>query len=109
MIFVTNVRPDLPLFSPRLGHTIRFEEGRYETDDPAEIDVLRRNPHVSGLEPAPGPDVKALKDTLAGMPREKLDEAAGQAGVERPEKLPRKSAVVEAIEERQGDDRPAAQ
>jgi hypothetical protein len=46
MIFITEKRPDLPIYSGRLGYTIRFEGGRYETDDRAEIAVLRRHPLV---------------------------------------------------------------
>lgn len=46
-IFITEQRPNLPIYSSRLGYTIRFEDGRYETDDPAEIAVLRRNRYVT--------------------------------------------------------------
>ena len=88
MIFVTNKRPDLPVYLTRLGYTVQFQNGRYETDNPDEIRALSRNPHVS-------------KDTGASkaLKREELDKVAEQAGVEHPERLPNKDAVVEAIED----------
>lgn len=59
MLFLTTVRPDLPVHSTRLAHTMRFEDGRYETDDRAEIHALRRHPLVTeaftpgGIVPEP--------------------------------------------------------
>lgn len=47
MIFITEKRPDLHIYSPGKGVDIWFENGRYETTDPAEIAVLRRNRYVT--------------------------------------------------------------
>lgn len=46
MLFTTTKRADLRIHSHRLARPIVFEDGRYETDDPAEIRALRRNRYV---------------------------------------------------------------
>ena len=103
MIFVST-RPDLPVRITRLQRTVRFDGGRYETDDRDEIRALRRNPLVSAFTP----DENARVEPAAAadhVTREALDELARQAGVEHPERLGTKADVAQAIEEAQSADR----
>lgn len=115
-IFVTEKNPNLRIYVSRLGKTIQFEKGRYETDDPAEIKALRRNRQVTDFSElereltAPAAVGTALHEgALSSLKREELDQVAEQAGVENPEKLGTKGDVIGEIEERAGDaDRPPA-
>lgn len=55
MLFITEQRPDLRIYSPQVGHTIVFADGRFETDDPVEITALRRNRYVTEFTEAVSP------------------------------------------------------
>lgn len=74
----------LRIYPTQLGRTIEFSGGRYETDDPAEVQVLRSHPLVS--------------EKLAKLSRRELDARAAAAGVDAPTELPNKQAVVDALE-----------
>ncbi len=88
-----HVQPDgylgLRVYSSRLGHTITFVDGAYETSDPAEIRVLQRNRYcfdVDELEsdlttpdPPVGADQDAVDDELANLKAEIDDENAEAA------------------------------
>lgn len=108
-IFITDKNPDLRIYVSRLGRTIQFEKGRYETDDPAEIRALRRNRQVTDFSDverelsSPAAIGTAFSEGAADLSRDELDQVARQAGVDTPEKLPNKGAVTDAIEERAGD------
>lgn len=49
MIFGCEKNPKLRIRVSRLGRTLEFENGRYETDDPQEIAALKRNRYVFNL------------------------------------------------------------
>lgn len=106
MIFVTEKRPDLRIHVSRLGRTIQFEKGRYETDDPAEIAALRRNRNVTDFSHSDlqrGGVVEDPAAALSSLKRDELDQVAEQVGVEKPGSLGSKGEVIEEIEERADD------
>lgn len=69
------VQSALRIYSPRLGYTIQFVDGRYETSDPDEIRVLRRNRSCY--------DSDDLDMDLAAVPTEGADPAVVNVELDR--------------------------
>lgn len=99
MVFTTTKRPDLLVHVTKLGIRLRFRDGRYETDDPDEIRALRRHNYVQEGEPEQAEPAATDEGVSLSMTRKQLDELAEQAGVEHPDRLPNKEAVIDAIDQ----------
>lgn len=88
-----HVQPDgylgLRVYSPRLGHTITFVDGAYESSDPAEIRVLRRNRYcfdvgelerdLTAMDPPDAADQEAVDAELAKLKADAPDFADRKA------------------------------
>ncbi len=81
-----HVQPDgylgLRVYSPRLGHTITFVDGTYETSDQAEIYCFNVDELESDLttpDPPVGADQDAVDDEVANLKAEIDDENAEAA------------------------------
>lgn len=85
---------DLRIYPTQLSRTLVFEGGRYETDDPREIRALRNHPLVFD---ATDLDSDVAADDLEKLTREDLDQRAAAAGIDSPESLPNKQAVIDAL------------
>ena len=108
---------------PTNGSRIQFVDSVYSTDDPAEVAILRRRTadveevsidaakeaYVAGDKSLEGleADVTAVveaeeresADELSALSRVALNDLAAEAGIPDPEKLPRKQAVIDALNE----------
>lgn len=97
------------LYDERRGYEQRVAIAEAEGDKAAAAHMRKHIDWVNEELARYGEDVKPAKaaasdagDEFAGMTRDELNAAAVGAGVEEPDKLPNKDAVVAAIHEARG-------